>query len=228
MIEATNNKVNYRITDGVNTRYPFPYPFFKTKDLDVYLASDEDGKDNRHLIEGEDYRIEQKEDYSQGAEVELLLTEELAGKYLTIMRILPMVQETNLPVNGKLPSDALEMQLDKIVMVQQQMQEELDRSVKLSVHSSEDPTNYLSDVVKVATNAKDVALHSADAAAQSALTCSVVDRNVSLIWAELTGDPTLANNALLTVKEAVHTYFQTRQSFTIRLYKLIIFFLRHA
>lgn len=201
MIESVQNKVVYRCGEEVS--FPFPYRFFDKNDICVFLADSSSGENGRQLVYGEEFSIDNKESYQNGAVVTLKLDPgSIKDKYLAIIRLLPVTQTTSLPERGKLPSKALEDQLDKIVMIMQQQQEEIDRCARVPVYSTTDPLHYLEDLVSVTVNSKDVALNAADAAAHSALTASISERNVSLIWAELTGDPSLAENALLTVKEA--------------------------
>lgn len=200
MIESQDSKVVYRVSG--ERVFPFPYSFYDPEDLQVWLADDEESNNNRRLTIGSDYSVELKEDYQSGSEIILSDAEEFEGKYLTIIRVLPLVQKTSLPNNGKLPSAALEKQLDKLVMILQQLEEKLARCVKMPVQSIIDPSSYLDNVKTITVNAKDVALNAADAAAHSALNASISERNMGLIWAELTGDSSLAENALLTVKEA--------------------------
>jgi hypothetical protein len=192
MIESTKNKVVFKIDE--NLTFPFPYRFYRKEDLQVFV-------DGKKLLYGTDFTVEDKPDYENGANVCLLLSD-AKGKNLAILRVLPAVQSTSLPERGKLPSDALENQLDKIVMVQQQLQEEVDRCAKVPATSDMDPVEYLEDLVEVTQNSKDVALNAAVAAASSAQTAAISERNISLIWAEISGDTTQADNALLTLKDA--------------------------
>ena len=192
MIESINNKVVFSVDE--NMTFPFPYRFFRKEDLQVFL-------DEKKLQIGTDYSIQDKTDYSLGANITLNVAE-AKGKNLVVLRVLPVIQETSLPEKGKLPSGAIETQLDKIIMIQQQFGEELERCAKLPVYTQTDAVEYLENLVTVTVNSKDVALNAAVAAANSAQTAAISERNVSLIWAEITGDPTLAENALLTVKEA--------------------------
>lgn len=192
MIESTNNKVVFSVDE--NMTFPFPYRFFEKENIQVFL-------DEKKLQSGTDYSIEDKTDYSLGANITLNVAD-AKGKNLVVIRVLPVIQETSLPEKGKLPSEAIETQLDKIVMIQQQFGEELERCAKLPVYTQTDAVEYLENLVTVTVNSKDVALNAAVAAANSAQTAAISERNISLIWAEITGDTTLADSALLTVKEA--------------------------
>lgn len=183
---------------GESAVYPFPYRILQKSDLKCYLA---EGNNERQLTESE-FSVEDKEDYSSGANVTLLLNPLPAGAALVILREVPYTQDCDLPNAGKLPSESLEVQLDRTTMQIQQLKEEVDRAISVPPTSLMSPTEYLQVNIKVAEQAKDICLNSAVSAANSAQTAAVCERNMSLIWGELTGDPELANNALLTVKEA--------------------------
>lgn len=200
MVENTANKLVYLI--GESRVFPFGIRFLDKDDIVVFLQGDDQSQYSVTLVNGIDYTIEQKEDYSDGANITLLIDPLPEGKTLCIMRKCDLRQELSLPEHGKLPSKMIERNFDKTFMVMQQFDEELNRCIKIDVLGDSDPAEYFNNIKKVTVNAKDVALNAADAAAHSALVASVSERNISLIWAELTGDQTLADNALITVKEA--------------------------
>ncbi|MBR7119962.1 MAG: hypothetical protein IKC77_07180 [Lentisphaeria bacterium] len=197
MVESTKNKILYVI--GESRSFPFNYKFIKPEDIHLFLETDDSAVE---LVRGKDFTVEVKEDYSDGALVTLNIDPLPTGKKLAICRICDLFQQLSLLEHGKLPSKPIEADFDKIFMILQQLQEELDRTLKTEVTSTYDPVAYFKNLSTITVNAKDVALNAADSAAHSALTASVCERNMSLIWAELTGDDTLAENALITVKEA--------------------------
>lgn len=122
MLETTSNKIVYEIKSDSKI-FAFPIRFFQPSDIVCYL-------DNVELENGVDFSVETKTDYSSGANITLNIPVS-AGSKLAILRILPEIQETSLPEYGKLPSSSLEKQLDKIVMICQQLKEVLDRAVVL-------------------------------------------------------------------------------------------------
>lgn len=56
-----------------------------------------------------------------------------SGEKLTIIRSVPLTQSTDLVDNDPLPAEALETALDKGIMIDQQIQEQLDRTIKVPV-----------------------------------------------------------------------------------------------
>lgn len=194
MVEQTENKMIYVV--GSNPVFAFNIRFFAPSEIRCYLGETE-------LVNGVDFTIEAKNDYSTGANVTLNTgTENVPvlplGKRLAIMRVLPFVQQLNLPEYGKLPSEPVEYQFDKIIMICQQLREEVERCVKVAVASGESPES----VIRMILGAKDMALDSASTAASAAAACSSAQLTIATIWAEITGDSASAEAAIEALKEA--------------------------
>lgn len=68
-----------------------------------------------------------------------------AGKSLTIIRSIPYTQELNLVNQGAFFAEDIETELDRIVMMVQQIKEETDRSVKAPI-SDEDADKFVQDI----------------------------------------------------------------------------------
>jgi len=129
MIENTNTKVSYTVTDPESRIFNFPFRFFEPGDLQVWIAH---GDEYRSLDYGSsDFAVEYKDNYDSGGNILIAPGILAAGDTLVILRCLPPVQQTNLPQYGKLDSVALEKQLDKFAMICQQLKEMLDRAAVL-------------------------------------------------------------------------------------------------
>ena len=154
MIEDVVNREQYVVRAG--KVFQFPHRFFRKGDIEVWL---EGNGGSVKLVSGLDYEVETKEDYSSGAEITLKTgTANVpvlpTGKTLTILRMVPYTQGTSLPLNGKLPSKAVESQLDHIVAGMQQLAEGLRRSVKVDPTSKIDPANLIEELKELATVAE--------------------------------------------------------------------------
>lgn len=120
MIESTENKVVYEITADGGLEFSFPYPYFDKSDLHCYILHNDAETELRY---GTDFQV---------VEGNVILTSRPAiGAKLTIAREMAVTQSVNLPLNGKLPSTALERQLDKIIMICQQFMESLNRTLQV-------------------------------------------------------------------------------------------------
>lgn len=139
MIETTNNKLSYTV--GMTAVFPFPIRFFEPEDIHCYLLGSNDV--STELMLGTDFSIETKENYEHGANITLLMDPLPDGQTFTIVREMAITQGVSLPNTGKLPTLSLEKQLDRQIMICQQLKEAQTRTVKLPITSTEDPANYL-------------------------------------------------------------------------------------
>ena len=188
----SNSKAGPFVADGSQKEFPFRFPILETDHITVY----EDGE----ILHVSRYYVETSGLASGGTVV--FYEPPAAGSRIAILRDVPLTQETDIQNNTAFNPEVLEVSLDKLTMICQQNQEELQRCAKVPATSDVDPVEYLEDIVKVAQNSKDVALNSAVAAANSAQTSAVCERNVSLIWANISGDASAADRALATAAEA--------------------------
>ncbi len=192
-LQSSSSRIVYT-GDGVQTEFPVPFRFLRPDDLAVYK---EDGK----FVLNSDYRViaGDEDNFQNGGTV--VFNTPYKGT-IAILREVEFVQETDYVPNGDLPAETLEKNLDYLTMQTQELKEQMERAVTVPPTSLISPGEYLQVNIKIAEQAKDICLSSATAAANSAQTAATCERNISLIWGELSGDPTLAENALLTLKEA--------------------------
>lgn len=182
-VESQLSKITYLITEGVLT-YSFPYKFFSKEDIEVWHAS-ADGETQEQFTLDEDYTISPvQDDYPDGANV--VLSEELpAGDTLIIRRVLDVVQQTSLPASGKLNTESLESQLDKIVMICQQLTETVGRALVLPITFTEEISSVeelIALVYQAAADAEDAATAADDAkdAAEAAQAAAEAARDEAL------------------------------------------------
>jgi hypothetical protein len=185
-IESISSKIIHNLTTGILS-YEFPYKFFSAGDLEVYSLV---GGVETQLMYGTDWNLDEvQEVYPEGANIVLATSiTATTGDTLTIRRIIPLTQPARLPNGGQLDTEALEIQLDRAIMIIQQMSERLDRAVCVSVTNQdsldvEEVVQQIEDTaVAVATvtqalvtvaqaladaqSARDLAQHYADIASQ--------------------------------------------------------------
>lgn len=166
MIESQQSKVVYKISES--PVFNFPYKIFSPEDIQVFWTENETDlsmSGNVQLTKGKDYTVENAADYSCGANIVLSdAFMQKKGSFISILRNTPFTQSTALPERGKLPSEALEAQLDKIVMMAQQLKEEVSRCVKVSFTSPETANRYFDEILLACEGAA----NSAEAAAEAA------------------------------------------------------------
>lgn len=139
---------------------------------------------------------------------------EVNGKYITFVNapadkeVIAILRKTAIERiadyddTGAVSASSLNDNFDRPLLSMQEIAEVLERCVKVDPTSYVDPQEYFEQNIKITENSKDVALNAAVSAANSAQTAATSERNIGLIWAKITGDPTLAENALITLKEA--------------------------
>ena len=158
MVETTENKLIFQV--GTERVYPFPIRFFSPGDIHCYININ--GVERE--LDSTEYSIAHKEDYSSGSNVTLLLDPLPLGATFAIIRRLPITQNLALPMNGKLPSSAMEKNFDRIVMICQQLLEEISRCISV------DPTNRVSpsETLALLFKAQEVAAKQAERAETAA------------------------------------------------------------
>lgn len=111
------------------------------------------------LILGVDYSVTG----AGGASGTVTLTSPLlTGEKLTIVRNVPLTQETDYVVDDSFPAESHEQALDKLTMIAQQLAEEVDRAVKVLPSSTDDPDAL---IASVKTSEQNAAASAASAAA---------------------------------------------------------------
>jgi|GEM_PF-4938918 len=129
-ISTTINKVQYA-GNGVATEFTVSFPFNDEEDLEVTLTGT-DGAETT-LTLGTDYTVSGA-GKSAGTVAYPVSGDPLAsGETLTIRRVMPLVQALELVQGGGYSSAVIEAQFDKLIMIAQQHQEEIDRKVGVAV-----------------------------------------------------------------------------------------------
>lgn len=136
MVESTENKILYKI--GSSPVFAFPYRFISPGDICCYL-SQEDGSDRRLLAS--EFEVETKDDYSNGANITLLLDPLPAGATFAIVRECSPVQGVSFPTNGKFPSTSNENALDRLTMICQDLYSRIGRAPLIPVTASDSSEN---------------------------------------------------------------------------------------
>lgn len=114
---------------GTKTSFDYTWLIYAKDELEV-VKRDASGSESV-LVEGSDYTVTGVADDSGGT-VELT-SAPASGETLVIVRNSPLTQLTELVESGKFPSDTIEKMVDRAIMLIQQLQEQLDRTIKLNV-----------------------------------------------------------------------------------------------
>ncbi len=127
MLDTTASAAQYR-GDGGQSVFPVPFPFLEAAHIRAHVR-DGDGR-TRGLTAGVDYIVNR----AGGGNGELvLLAENLPpGHVLTIRRQLPLTQEIFFHNQGPNSPRAMEEAADKLTMIAQQLQADLEQCVRAS------------------------------------------------------------------------------------------------
>ena len=122
-LSTTSNREDYTAS-GSNNVFPYTFRIFAAADLDV-IQTDTDGNETT-LVYGADYTVSGVGSYSGGNVT--TTTNPTAGYGITILRVLGLIQPASIANQGEFHAKTHEDVFDKLVMIDQQQQEQLDRS----------------------------------------------------------------------------------------------------
>jgi hypothetical protein len=130
----------------------------------------------------------------------------LTGEKLTIVRNVPLTQETDYVFDDSFQAESHEQALDKLTMITQQLAEEVDRAVKVSPSSTDDPDALIASIKTSEQNA----------AASAASAAASYDQFDDRYLGAKTSNPTLDNdgNALQVGAEYWNSVSNERRTWT--------------
>ena len=130
-VSSAQNKVSYA-GDGATVAFSVPFLFLANADIVAILRDAND--DETTWVEGTDYTLSGAGDPSGGTLT--ATTAPITGETLLIKRVVPLKQETDYPEGGQFPAQSHEDALDRGTMADQQLQEQIDRALKLKPTSA--------------------------------------------------------------------------------------------
>jgi hypothetical protein len=136
-VSSTTNKVSYS-GNGSTTVFAYTFKIFADGDLDVYIRSSTGTETLKTLTT--DYTVSNA-GVDGGGNV-TFGTAPASGETVVIQRKLALTQGTDYVENDPFPAESHEEALDRLTFITQQMQEELDRSIKASVTNTISSTEF--------------------------------------------------------------------------------------
>ena len=132
--------------NGSTTEFAFSFPIIETDDLIVIHRIDSNGVESV-LTETTDYSLSAtNNDYSSGGTVTTVSTYD-TGVTLILLRNTDMDQDSDLEDSGVLRLETLEDEFDKLTMIVQELQEELNRCIKYPKGDDDDLSSELPNSV---------------------------------------------------------------------------------
>ena len=147
-IETQASKVRY-VGDGTAAVFPVPFPVRQAEHLRLYLAS----------ALGVDVEFDAEYSVSglDSDEVSVTLSAPLpSGENLAIVRLVPLAQQMDLENGGNFDAETIERQFDITEMQIQQIQEQVDRAIKVPVTSEVTPTEFWKELLDASKAALEV------------------------------------------------------------------------
>ena len=143
-ISTQDSKVNYQ-GNGQTTVFQIPFPFLENNQIYVQKKDAEGNLIN--YTYATDYTVTGAGE-ENGGSVTLNVAPE-QGSTISIYRDVPLTQEVDYRENEIFPAETHEEALDKLTMEVQQIQEQLDRSVKVDRFSDVDPDIIVKEIERV-------------------------------------------------------------------------------
>jgi len=135
--------------NGVLTNFPFTFKILDADDLEVWLRNGTLGTEQL-LVRGTNYSVNGVGAEAGGSidainDVSAPTPVDVPFQYFIVRRT-AMKQPTNLDNQGPYPPEAIEAQLDRLTMMMQDIQEQVDRCVKQQV-TEQPPPPTIQDVL---------------------------------------------------------------------------------
>ena len=159
-IETQASTVLY-VGDGAAVTFPVPFPVHQAEHLRLHLSDALD----REIVMETGYSVSG----AGSGDVSVTLSAPLpSGKHLAIARLVPLTQRMDLENGGSFDAETIERQFDITEMQIQQLQEQIDRGIKVPLTDGRDPDAFwleLLDASRAALEAYRATLALADAQA---------------------------------------------------------------
>ena len=127
-VSSTTTKNSYN-GNGVLTVFAYGFKVFDEDDIEVILRNDTTGTETVQTITT-NYSVSNVGNASGGNVT--FVTAPASGITIVLRRASPLTQTTDYTPNDPFPAESHEDALDKLTFISQQLQEEVDRSIKLS------------------------------------------------------------------------------------------------
>lgn len=171
-IASSTNKTSPFAGNDTTGPWAFTFKTFDEADLEVVkLVSGVESV----LVLNTDYTVSLNGDQEASPGGDITTTANVAtGETLVIRRVVEALQGVDLVQGGAFNPSVLEDALDRLTMLAQQLEEEVDRSVKVDLTSGDDPDTLVATILAAEASASaDAAAAAVDAAAAAASAASI-------------------------------------------------------
>lgn len=123
-ISATSPRVQYTVGSSSTTTFAYGFPIFQDADLKVFVGSTLKTLTTHYTVTGAGT--------TSGGNVVMTTGNEVTNADVTIVRDITISRTTDFPTSGSFQVDSLNTELDTITAVQQELEDDISRSLKLS------------------------------------------------------------------------------------------------
>jgi len=180
-VAATNNKDIYS-ANGVQRNWDITFPFLSAIGADIEVYITDVANDGADTLLDSNYEVDVDNSRVVYPTVVSGLPLLQTGWSITIRRVEPLTQQTNLRPQGAFSSANIEAALDKLTMITQQHEEALGRCVQYPVSQdpdSTDTTEFLTTILGYRTDAQTAATTATAAVASTAASAASATASAS-------------------------------------------------
>ncbi len=186
-VSSSTRKAGPFSCNGVLTSFPFTFKCFSSDDVRVVFTSTSAVESDLTLTSDYTISLNADQNASPGGTVETL-TAYATGEKITVVSDVDFLQETDIQNQGGFYPEVIENAIDKVTMLVQQVQEQVDRAVKVDVSSELEPEDYLTQASAAATSAAaSASAASASASSASGSAASVAGAAANIVGFEWVG-----------------------------------------
>lgn len=205
-ISTTSNTVSY-VGDGSNTNFPFTFEIPAAADLEVILTTTATGATT--TLGSSTYSVSGLGSPSGGSVTYPLSGSPISSSYtLTVQRIMPLTQTTDLVNQSAYYPEVVEDALDKLTMIDQQLQEQINRALAFPVGTVADVPTLMAAILSGSANATSAAASAASAASSLTTLLAQLPVNSGNIQTGAVTVDKLASNVITAVKLATSSMAQ--------------------
>lgn len=133
-VENTTNKVSYAGDNSLTAR-SFSFKIFDAADLEVYVVASDGTETLKTNVTH--YTVSINTVTEGGTVTPISGHQADTGETYLIKRVIDLEQDTNIPTEGNFPEESIENEFDQSRMIDIQQQEEIARSIKMKLSSTQ-------------------------------------------------------------------------------------------
>ena len=191
-ISAVTPRVQYTVGNTPDSTFDYSFPIFEDADISVYVGSTKKTLTTHYTVSGAGT--------TSGGTVTMTTGNAVSNATVTLVRNITIARTTDFPASGAFQVDSLNTELDRITAVQQELEDDIGRSLRLA---DEDATATLTIPLKDARKGRYLAFNTTTGNAEAgptqtdATAIASVTSDIALL-ADIQ-DGTTATNAITTL-----------------------------